>query len=73
MRTNETTHVLHKSQDLVEECRKVKQLSQKNMFSKGDIDDRTGTLTLSNIETPRLASASATSCGVDTITAPGKT
>lgn len=41
--------------------------------SKGDIDDHTGTLTLSNMEIPRLASASATSCGVDTITAPGKT
>jgi len=42
---------------------------KKDIFS---ISPSTGTLTFSNIRTPRLASKSATSCGVETITAPAK-
>jgi hypothetical protein len=40
---------------------------KKDMFS---MRPRTGTFTFSNIRTPRRASISATSCGVETMTAP---
>jgi hypothetical protein len=62
VRTCECGHVLDHTKNLY--------TMSAGVSGKTNIRCRTGTLTFRNISTPRTASLSATSCGVDTMTAP---